>query len=83
MLGFVGEPFAYLLVGPLAEFVFGPPLMPGGSLVGSLGRIVGVGEGRGMGLLTVSTGLLIAVMTAVTYLIPAVRRLEEQLPDEV
>lgn len=83
MLGFVGEPFAYLLVGPLAEFVFGPLLMPGGALTGSVGQILGVGEGRGMGLLTVIAGLLIVITTTMTYLIPAVRRLEQELPDEV
>ena len=82
-LAFVGEPFAYLLVGPLAEFVFGPPLMPDGSLAGSVGRVLGVGEGRGMGLLTVMTGSLIVITTAMTYLVPAVRRLEQELPDEV
>ena len=83
MLGFVGEPFAYLLVGPLAEFVFGPLLMPGGGLAGSVGQVLGVGEGRGMGLLTVMTGSLIVVVTAMTYLLPSVRRLEQELPDEV
>ena len=83
MLGFVGEPFAYLLVGPLAEFVFGPLLMPGGGLAGSVGHVLGVGEGRGMGLLAVITGSLIVITTALTYLLPSVRRLEQELPDEV
>ena len=82
-LAFVGEPFAYLLVGPLAEFVFRPLLMPGGGLAGSVGQVLGVGEGRGMGLLTVMTGSLIVVTTAMTYLLPSVRRLEQELPDEV
>ena len=83
MLGFVGEPFAYLLVGPLAEFVFGPLLMSGGSLAGSVGQVLGVGEGRGMGLLTVIAGLLIVIATITIYLVPSVRRLEAKLPDEV
>lgn len=83
MLGYLGEPFAYVLVGPLAEFVFGPLLMPGGGWAGTVGRVVGVGSSRGMGLLTVMAGLLIIVTTVVMYLIPVVRRLEEHLPDEV
>ena len=82
-LAFIGEPFAYLLVGPLAESVFGPLLVPGGSLAGSVGHLLGVGEGRGMGLLTVMAGFLIVVTTAITYLLPSVRRLEQELPDEV
>ena len=83
MLGFAGEPFAYLLVGPLAEFVFGPLLMPSGGLAGSVGHLLGVGKGRGMGLLTVITGFLIVITTVLTYFVPSVRRLEQELPDEV
>lgn len=83
MLGYLGEPFAYLLVGPLAEFVLGPLLMPGGGLTGSVGRVIGVGSGRGMGLLTVIAGLLIAITTVATYQLPFVRRLEKETPDEV
>ena len=82
-LSYLGEPFVYLLVGPLAEFVFGPLLVPGGGLAETVGRVVGIGSGRGMGLLTVLAGLLIIVTTLATYLIPSVRRLEKELPDEV
>ena len=49
----------------------------------TVGRVVGIGSGRGMGLLTVLAGLLIIVTTLATYLIPSVRRLEKELPDEV
>lgn len=82
-LSYLGEPFAYVLVGPLAEFVFGPLLMPGGGLAGSVGRVVGTGSDRGMALLTVMAGLLIIITTMATYLIPSIRRLEEEIPDEV
>ena len=83
LLSFVAEPFAYLMVGPLAEFVFGPLLVSGGAWSSTVGRLVGVGPTRGMGFLTVLTGLLIVMITAAVYLIPSVRRLEDELLDEI
>lgn len=53
-------PLAFLIAGPLADYVFEPMLVEGGSLVRSLGWILGVGQGRGMGLLLVILGGLIA-----------------------
>lgn len=83
LLSYLGEPFAYILVGPLAEVVFRPLLMPDGGLAESIGRVIGVGSSRGMGLLTITTGLLIVVATVAVYLIPSVRRLEVELLDKV
>jgi hypothetical protein len=83
LLSFLAEPFAYLMVGPLAEFVFGPLLVAGGVWASSVGRIVGVGPTRGMGFLTVLTGLLIVITTAAVYLVPSIRLLEEELPDKI
>ena len=71
------------MVGPLAEFVFGPLLVAGGAWAASVGYVVGVGPTRGMGLLTLLTGILIVVSAAAIYLVPAVRRLEKELPDAV
>jgi len=52
---------AYLVAGPLADHLFGPMLMPGGVLEDSLGRVMGVGPGRGMGLTFSLSGLLVVV----------------------
>lgn len=49
---------AYAVVGVLADFVFGPMMMEGGILAGSVGRIIGTGEGRGIGLMLILAGLL-------------------------
>lgn len=49
---------ALVLAGPLADQIFTPWLQPGGWLVGSLGAAVGVGAGRGIGLLIVLIGLV-------------------------
>ena len=62
----------------------GEPLMAdGGLLAGSLGQVIGVGPGRGMGLMFVVMGSL-AVMTALSaFAYPRIRNVEVELPDAV
>jgi len=74
-------PVAYLAAGPLADRVFEPLLAPDGLLAGSVGRVLGVGEGRGIGLLYVVLAALTVAATLWGYLQPRVRRVEEELPD--
>lgn len=74
-------PIGYLMAGPLADRVFGPAMMPGGAWADTFGGLVGTGEGAGMGLMFVGTALLGAVFCLSGYLIPAVRRVEIDLPD--
>jgi MFS transporter, DHA3 family, macrolide efflux protein len=77
----VGAPLAYLSVGPLADRLFEPLLDAGGPLAGSVGRVLGTGPGRGMGLLVVVLGTSIVLFTAVAWLDPRLRAAEEELPD--
>jgi MFS family permease len=49
---------AYALCGVLADYVFSPMLMENGILAGSLGRIIGTGKGRGIGLMIIIAGIL-------------------------
>ena len=81
MLALSTMPVAALACGPLADRVFNPLLMPGGVLEHSVGRIVGVGPGRGIAFLFVLIGLFVMTMTALLYLSPRVRRLEDEIPD--
>lgn len=76
-------PLASLIAGPLADRVFEPLLAPGGPLAGSLGRIIGVGPGRGIALLFIVLGLLIYVVLAWGWSNPRLRRLEDELPDAI
>ena len=72
-------PLAFLLAGPLADRVFEPARrLPGWQGVGWL---VGDGPGSGMGLLFVAAGAMILALSAAVYSVPAVRRLEADLPD--
>lgn len=74
---------AYLAAGPLADKVFEPLLVVNGPLAGSVGQIIGVGQGRGVGLLIISMGLLLVLVTAISYLYPRLRLVEDDLPDAV
>jgi predicted MFS family arabinose efflux permease len=77
----ISAPVAILLSGPLADHVFEPAMMAGGSLTGSFGSLVGTGAGAGMSLMFVLTGVLGAVVSLVGYLFPAIRDVEDILPD--
>lgn len=76
-------PLAYLVAGPLAEYIFQPLLVPEGSLANSLGVLIGVGEGRGIGLLFIAIGIFIIFATIVAYQYPPIRLVEDELPDAV
>jgi len=73
-------PVGIALAGPLMEFVFEPTLRQGGSLVDSVGEIIGVGPGRGTGLLFIVLGLLMVLVAILAYGIKAVRNVE-RLPN--
>lgn len=74
-------PLAYALAGPLVDDVFEPLMAQGGRLAGSVGAVLGVGNGRGVALLLVLLGVLTATTAILGFLAPRLRRLEEDLPD--
>jgi MFS family permease len=81
MMGQIAAPASYLLAGPLADKVF-EPLMSG-PLVDTVGKVIGVGDGRGIGLLFIVMGLLLVITMAIAYAVPRIRLLEVELPDVV
>jgi MFS family permease len=76
-------PLASLIAGPMADRVFEPLLAKGGPLAGSLGRIIGVGPGRGIALLFILLGVLIYLVLLLGWSNPRLRNLEEEMPDAV
>lgn len=74
-------PLGYLLAGPLADWVFEPAMQPGGAWADTFGWLVGTGPGAGMGLMFACTAFLGAAMSFGGYLFPALRRVEDELPD--
>ncbi|HXO20075.1 MAG TPA: MFS transporter, partial [Thermoanaerobaculia bacterium] len=76
-------PIGFVCAGPLADKVFNPLLVPGGALAGSVGRIVGVGKGRGIGLIYLTVAILPILTSIWGYAKPRLRRVEEELPDAI
>ncbi len=74
-------PAAYLMAGPLVDHVFEPLMAPRGALAGSLGQLIGVGPGRGIGLLFIVMGLGVVAATALASGQASLRHLERDLPD--
>jgi MFS family permease len=77
--GMLLSPIAFLAAGPLADRVFEPARAE--PVWRSVGWLVGAGPGAGMGLLFVITGAAVTAISLGVYAIPAVRRLEADLPD--
>lgn len=76
-------PLAYVVAGPLADRIFEPLMSVNGLLAPSIGKIIGVGEGRGIGLMFVLTGTLIMLATVFAYQYSPLRQVEEELPDAI
>ncbi len=80
MLSSAAMPVGALIAGPLADGVFEPLLRPDGALAGSVGAIIGVGDGRGTALIFGLLGLLLVLLAATGR---GMRGLDEQLPDAI
>lgn len=77
-------PLAFLLSGPLADNVFEPLMQEGGTLANTfLGRWMGVGPGRGIGVILIVSCFFLLVESLVAYANPRIRNLEFEIPDVV
>lgn len=74
-------PVSGLAAGPLADYVLEPAMAPGGSLVHIFDGLVGTGPGAGMSLMFVFAGVLGTLAALGGYVFPAVRNVEDILPD--
>ncbi len=77
----ITAPAAMLIAGPVADRLFGPAMMPGGSLADTFGWLVGTGSGAGMGLMFVLSGIGGFLVGLGAYSIPAIRNVETIMPD--
>lgn len=76
-------PLAYLVAGPLADRVFNPLLVENGKLASSLGKIIGVGLGRGIGFMYILIGGMLLLLTIAGYAYSHLRNVEIELPDMI
>lgn len=74
---------ALLSAGPLVDLVFDPLMATDGLLAGTIGKLIGVGPRRGIGLLFVLMGMLNILVTVIAYRTPRLRRVEKELPDAI
>lgn len=72
---------ASVLVGPLAERVFEPLMLPGGLLAARLGPLLGTGPGAGLRLLFLALGAALIFVSASSLAWPALRRLDDVRPE--
>lgn len=77
MLTIAGTSLSVIVGGFLVDHWFQPALMPGGLYADSIGRWLGVGPGRGVGLLFVVAGALFALLPLSVLLYGPMRRLDE------
>lgn len=79
LVGFItqmGFAVAYAVSGVLADYAFTPLLLPGGALAGTVGRLFGVGSGRGIGFFIALAGLLLCALAASLYGMKSIHALE-------
>ncbi|GAA4085214.1 MFS transporter [Nonomuraea soli] len=80
-LGQLAMPPAYLGAALLAEWSAEPLMRENGALAGSVGELIGTGPGRGIALLYLVFGLLMAALAAIVLLLPRLRGIEDRMPD--
>ena len=76
-------PLAYVVAVPLAERIFEPLMAKNGLLAGSIGEIIGVGTGRGIGLLFITMEIIAILVTVAAYRYPRLWFIEDELPDVI
>lgn len=81
LLARIAQPISLAVTGPLADWVFEPAMMPGGSLAPLFGWLVGTGSGAGMALVFIIMGLIGTLPGLIGYSIKAVRDIEDIIPD--
>lgn len=80
-IGMAASPIAFAIAGPLSDYVFRPLLVEGGPLADSVGRVIGVGPGRGTALLLIVMGVVVILTVLAAFVNPRLRNVETELPD--
>ncbi|GLH96807.1 non-ribosomal peptide synthetase/MFS transporter [Phytohabitans aurantiacus] len=74
-------PIGWTLVGPFGSSLLEPLMAPDGALAGTVGRVIGVGEGRGIGLLYLVLACAIGALVLVSMRVPRIARFDDEVPD--
>lgn len=76
-------PIAYAVAGPLADYIFEPLLANNGLLAGSIGKIIGVGAGRGIGFLFIWLGILQFLVSFCSFFYKPFQTLDKMTAKEI
>jgi amino acid adenylation domain-containing protein len=74
-------PLGYAVVGPLGARLLEPLMGRDGALAGTAGAFLGVGPGRGVGLLYVGLALAMLVLTGAALRVRSLARFDRDVPD--
>lgn len=72
----VGYILAFGSAGFLADHLFNPLFYPDGALVQTVGRIIGIGPGRGIGFLFILSGLVVSILALIIGRVKKIRTLD-------
>ncbi|GIH28012.1 hypothetical protein Aph01nite_63220 [Acrocarpospora phusangensis] len=81
MLAMSTQPIGLAVQAWAAGLVFEPLMREGGALAPTVGALIGVGEGRGIGLLYLICGLAMAVTIVIALRHPALAHFDRDTPD--
>ncbi|MFJ4595851.1 amino acid adenylation domain-containing protein [Kitasatospora sp. NPDC088861] len=74
-------PVGFALVAPLGPRLLQPLMDHDGTLAPTVGRLIGTGDGRGIGLLYLLFGLAMAALVLVCLAVPVLRHFDRDVPD--
>jgi surfactin synthase thioesterase subunit/MFS family permease len=74
-------PLGFAVIVPFGPRLLQPLMDPGGALAGTAGRVLGTGDGRGIGLLYLVFGAAIALVALAGLLVPVLARFDREVPD--
>ena len=71
-----GTVVAYMICGVLADYVFEPMFTEEGVLAGTIGKLIGVGKGRGIGFMLILSGIGMAITSLTIGRNKAIKEIE-------
>ncbi|MEJ5285570.1 MAG: hypothetical protein WHS77_11045, partial [Brevinematales bacterium] len=76
---YFGSIIAFSVAGPLADNVFNPLLRKNGILAETIGKVIGVGDYRGIGLIFILSGIFVSIISVFLIKNKAIRKLEPNI----
>lgn len=81
LFAFCTLPIGFIVIGPAVSGALNPLLAPDGALAGTVGRVIGTGEGRGIGLTYLLFGAAILLLVAAALRFRPLARFDFEVPD--